>query len=242
MRVLSQKQVTIRTDDHAALYHSTPLDGGANNQGRPSKRQRLDVQHAGQSINYTTEHCPRDTGSINLSADNEAWLNRERDAVIASYPYTAQKGKSKKMAAEIERYLLRGGPEHAGTIRELFEELNLPQVEDLHRTMFDMTDSGTPDGVDRRQLRDALSELFDCLEVSHTYVLEGRLQLPRTTCLFMDMGETGDLTVTVKVGREAGLAFNKRFQPLTHLRYHSYYSAEASVSTGSRDEDGCAQH
>ncbi|PHH88292.1 hypothetical protein CDD83_7722 [Cordyceps sp. RAO-2017] len=208
-----------------------PVEAAASgDEGGSRKRPCLDSrQQQAQSNQPHTSEFTGNPESTNLSADNETWLNREREATIASYPYTAQKGKTSKMMYEITRSILTNHPESNETLQMLFEELDSRQIEDLHRTMFEIIGGRKHTGVDRHHLRTALSQLWTSLQASDTYILEGKLQLPRSTCVFMDIGKTGDLTVSVKVGRAAGLLFHRIFQPLTHLRYHTYWWSETKT-------------
>lgn len=140
-------------------------------------------------------------------------INRVTTAARASYPYTIE-GKTATLKDEISRAIL---PEHAQketALQELFQELSPQDIEDVHRTVLEKDV-----GLDRRDIRAVWQQVWDALQSSRAYILEEKLRLPRTSCIFVDIDTDGDLVVSVKIGRLKGMRLCADWKLLTHLRY-----------------------
>ncbi|KAJ6445210.1 HMG box protein [Purpureocillium lavendulum] len=154
----------------------------------------------------------RDTRTSGRDGQNDL-INRVTTAARASYPYTIE-GKTATLKEEISGATI---PEHAQrktALQELFQELSPQDIEDLHRTIFE-----NEVGLNRRDLPAVWQQVWDALQSSRAYALEEELQLPRTSCIFVDIDTDGDLVVSVKIGRLKGLRLCADWKLLTHLRY-----------------------
>lgn len=119
-----------------------------------------------------------------------------------------------RMRSEILEYMMARRGEQDINIKGYVEgELTLHQLEDLYSTI------ALPVGMHHDELKDAFADLWSCLEDSNAYVVERALQIPRSTCMCLEINTMGDFEVRVRVGRNKGLLFAGKYHLLRHVLF-----------------------
>lgn len=117
------------------------------------------------------------------------------------------------MKSKVLRYMLARQPKLGKNIQRYVQDLTPERLRDLFTTIFN------PIGLHHHELKDALADLWYCLASAEAYVMEAELNIPRSTCMCMEVDREGDYEVKVKVGRHEGLRFIRKYQLLFHTNF-----------------------
>ncbi|KND87464.1 hypothetical protein TOPH_07870 [Tolypocladium ophioglossoides CBS 100239] len=163
--------------------------------------------------------APLCTGPMSAPTPDRTRSTEESQLIVghtsSQKPSSADTGRENaaKMESEVLQYLLARGPKREIDIRQYVRNLTPERLRDFHTTIF------TVIGLHHSQLKDAFVDLWYCLESALAYTMEVELGLPRSTCMSMEVLDLqGDFEVRVKVGRQAGLHFLKKYQPPVHIK------------------------
>lgn len=114
------------------------------------------------------------------------------------------------MRSEILAYMLSKLPGQHEYIERYVRELTPQRAQDLKSTIFD--DIGLP----CHNVENAFKDLWHCLEASQAFRMEKQLEVPRSTCMSVDVDPCGDWEVKVKVDRHQGLRLVIKYRMLIH--------------------------
>jgi hypothetical protein len=201
------------------LMQSSPGETEGNRDSDFNDGRYLDDQHVPVTLSPPATNTsgatlaePSVSGAARSSIGTDE-VNDQIEAQPRAAQLQAPKESYEVMQSKILAYMVAKLGEPNARTQSYLQLLAPRQLQDLHDAVFHDL------GLRRLDLEDAFSDLRRCLYSSLTYGAEEDLQASRSSCMTINVDIAGDYEVKVKIGREEGLIFMKKYRIQLHPQY-----------------------